>query len=563
MLKKYHWFDKSIHRMDSYETSKINTKRYKKIKQLLQNTYGYTSFKPKQYEIINRIVSGEDVCAILPTGYGKSITYQIPGIYLDKPAIIISPLISLMDDQRHTLDEIGITSCCYNSTVTQKSVLQKDILNGKYQFVYITPESLVTMSDFLLRLKESIGISLIAIDEAHCISSYGFDFRKAYRKITFLKDILPDTPILAVTATATKEVGRDICRVLRLDTDIPMKTSFDRPNLYIEFSKKGRRVEDDIVPIIDRYRKKNIIIYCLTKKETDKIYDILKAKDMDVGRYHSGVDHEEKSETHKKFLEGEIKIVVATIAFGMGINKSDVRVVIHYGSPKNIEGYYQEIGRAGRDGKKSYCYTFWNFRDFKIQEMFIHQSNADPAYKKTQNRLLDQMKAFVTAENTCQRKLLLEYFGDKYPGSCDFCGNCCTKHIDANKPRVDSTKQNVHREAKLIIGLIEALKKNFGCLMYINILRGSKNKKMTKDMIESKYYGKGKDKSVNWWKELIDNLVRLGYLQLVYSIGSGFSVQLLKVTQRGIVWASSVDLEGILDDIIVEKLDPISMVECT
>ncbi len=544
--------------MDSYEKSKMFTKRYKKIKTLLKMVYGYEDFREKQYEVINRIVSGEDVCMIARTGFGKSSCFQIPALYLDKPAVIISPLISLMDDQRMILDELGISSCCYNSNVANKSQMKRDILQLKYKFIYITPESVVNMKDFLVTLEEKHGISLIAIDEAHCISSYGFDFRKAYRELTLFKEILPSVPILAVTATATKVVGKDICKVLGFKNHEPIKTSFDRPNLFLNVRLKGKNIDSDIVPIIKEHDGKSIIIYCLTKKETSKIADILKMHKIKCGIYHAGLDPDKKTKAHEDFMLNKTKIIAATIAFGMGINKSDVRVVIHYGSPKNIEGYYQEIGRAGRDGKKSYCYAFYNFRDFKVQEAFIANSN-DRSYQKTQKDLLEQMKRYMTT-NRCRREILLEYFDEDADEKCNFCDNCCGTHKDSDVKIVE-TEQDVRKEAKMIIDLIESIKtKNFGIGMYINILRGSANKNITSEMKKNKNYGKGKHRSVAWWKEMSDNLIQQGFLQQVYLKGGYFTSQIVKATRQGIDWAVMADLNDFMGGLNNIQLKPMKMI---
>jgi RecQ family ATP-dependent DNA helicase len=544
--------------MDQYEKSKMFTKRYTKIKTLLKITYGYESFRSKQYEIINRIICGEDVCAIMPTGMGKSLCYQIPALYIDKPAIIISPLISLMDDQRLILEEMGISSCCYNSNVINKNQMKKDIMQCKYKFIYITPESIINMKDFLEKLEDVQGISLIAIDEAHCISSYGFDFRKSYRELAFFKEILPKIPILAVTATATNIVGKDICKVLGFKNDVPIKTSFDRPNLFLEVRKKSKNIGSDIVPIIKKYSGKSIIIYCLTKKETAKVSEILKVHKFDCGIYHAGINADVKTQTHHDFIKDKTKIIVATIAFGMGINKSNVRVVIHYGAPKNIEGYYQEIGRAGRDGKKAYCYAFYNFGDFKVQERFIANSN-DILYQKNQLRLLEQMKRYVLTKQ-CRRQILLEYFDEKAEDKCDFCDNCCGTHKETNE-EIAPTEQDVQKEAKLLIDLVETVKnKSYGIGMYINILRGSKNKKITSIMCKSNFYGAGKHRSAIWWKEMSDNLVKQGFLQQVYLKGSHYSVQVIKVTKEGLTWANMADLNGFLDGINILQLQPMKMV---
>jgi len=545
--------------MDSYEKSKRKTSRHKKIIKLLNTVYGYDSFKPKQYEIINRIINKEDVCAILPTGYGKSLTYQMPALYLGIPAIVISPLISLMDDQRMILDKLGITSCCYNSSIPDRSKMRTEIMQGKYQFVYITPEALVKMAVFLQKLEDVQGISLIAIDEAHCISSYGFDFRKSYRELTFLKDILPEIPILAVTATATSMVGTDICKVLGMNTKTPIMTSFDRPNLFLEARTKSANIWRDIGTIIEERKNQSIIIYCLTRKETEKIAEVLKTHNIKCGVYHAGLDVDDKMETHNNFINDKIKCIVATIAFGMGINKSNVRMVIHYGAPKNIEGYYQEIGRAGRDGKAAHCYTFYNMRDFKIQENFIaNSSSQDPNYIKHQMKLLEKMRKYITTK-TCRRKLLLEYFDESPDDTCDNCDNCCHTHDGEKVETLVKTHQNVQQEAKLLLDLIESIKdRSFGLGMYINIIRGSQNKAISAALTKSKYYGKGKHKSMNWWKELGDNLVTMGYLVQVHIRGR-FMMQVTKVTKKGLMWANMTDLNDILGDTGIQQLGPIQM----
>jgi Werner syndrome ATP-dependent helicase len=543
--------------MDEYEKSKIHTKRYRKIKKIINIVYGFDNFRSKQYEIINRIINGEDVCAIMPTGIGKSLCYQIPAIYLNKPAIIISPLISLMDDQKMNLNDLGISSCCYNSNVLNKLQMRKDILQYKYQIIYITPESIITVKNFLVDLEKKLGISLIAIDEAHCISSYGFDFRKSYRELTFIKEILPNIPILAVTATATEVVSKDICKVLCLKNYTLIKTSFNRPNLYLEVNHKNR-MENDIIPIVQKFHNQSIIIYCLTKKNTVKISEILKTHKITCGIYHADLDDEEKKRTHRRFIRNKIKVVVATIAFGMGINKMDVRAIIHYGAPKNIEGYYQEIGRAGRDGDKAYCYAFYNNQDFIIQKGFIANCN-DLVYQKNQLVLLEKMKHYVNTKQ-CRRKVLLEYFGEKFVDECNFCDNCCGKDENVITHKVIKNKQDVQKEAKLLIELIESLKKNYGLGTYINILRGSNNKNISPIARSCKYYGAGTHRSIAWWKELGEHLIKIGFLQQYHIQGNRFAIPVIRVTKDGVIWSNMSELNGLLGGLNIPRLEPIEMI---
>lgn len=542
--------------MDQYEKSKILTKRYKKIKKLLNIIYGYDSFRPHQYQIINRVINGEDVCAVQPTGAGKSICFQIPALYLDKTALVITPLIALMDDQRFILKELGISSCCYNSQVQNKMQLRNEILQGKYKFVYITPESATSMKDFFVKLHDQSGISLIAIDEAHCISSYGFDFRKAYREITFFKEILPMVPILALTATATQTVAEDICRVLGFNHIDYIQSSFDRPNLYIKVDKKNKKIDADIIPLLKKHDGK-CIIYCLTKKETVKIADILKAHKIKCGIYYSDLDADEKCKTHVDFIKNNIRVVACTLAFGMGINIPDIRMVIHYGSPKTIEGYYQEIGRAGRDGKKSYCYTFYGEQDFMMQKSFIADCRNE-AYQQVQTKMLERIMSYMRSRR-CRRQIILEYFGDIAPDNCGFCDNCCNDHNNKLACEIQTT-QIVEAEAKMLINLVESLSpRAFGILMYIDILRGSASKKITADMKKNSYYGKGKHRSIVWWKEMSENLIGQGFLQTACLRGGGFMRNIIKTTKKGINWATMSELGELFGDFNENVLEPMVM----
>jgi RecQ family ATP-dependent DNA helicase len=527
--------------LDDYERSKFKTKRYKKIIKLLENTFGYSQFRPKQYEIINSIIQQKDICAVLPTGYGKSLTFILPALYLEKSAIVISPLISLMNDQRIILDELGITSCCYNSTVPDRDNLQEQILEGCYQIIYITPESAIKILPLFQMLDEMVGISLIAIDEAHCISSYGHDFRKDYREIYIFKELLPNVPILAVTATATVQVGKDICKVLGFTDKNLIKSSFDRPNLYLQVNTKSTDIARDIIPIVEKYCDEPVIIYCLTRKNTEKIAELLISNNIDCGIYHSGLEASIKDQAHRNFLDGTVNVIAATIAFGMGINKSNVRAIIHYGSPRNIEGYYQEIGRAGRDGKPSFCYTFYNDGDFRIQRRFIADMQ-NIKYRKSQEEMLNKMHDYLRT-GLCRRRKLLHYFAENHPGNCGKCDNC--NNVARLPSSIKTYKQDVMPYAKLLIELMCSMEQNYGMTMYINILRGSKNKNITKAIAKNKYYDTGKAKSAKWWKEMASNLSETGIIHTVY-IAGGIGAQYVEPTIEGLKLVEDNHIEELL-----------------
>jgi Werner syndrome ATP-dependent helicase len=532
--------DIDIDDIDQYEKSRQHKKRYKKIKKILLKKFGYSYFRNDQYKIINNILNNKDVTAVLPTGYGKSLCFQLPSLYRKKPVIVISPLISLMKDQKELMDNIDVKTCCYNSQISNKNKieLEKEIKTGIYSIIYITPESIEHHPEFITSIKDSIGISLFAIDEAHCISSYGFDFRPSYQKLNILRTLAPDIPILALTATATDRVINDINSSLKMN-GITVKLPYDRNNLTIYVKDCDIRTLPAIYEML-KDKTGSHIVYCVTKKNTEKIYEYMKSKKMKVGYYHAGMKTEDRDKTQTKFIKNEYNIIIATVAFGMGINKPDVRTVIHYGCPSSIESYYQEIGRAGRDGKPSECYLYYSMNDFKIQELFIDRINSKPEYKKIKNQMLGTMIDFTCTKN-CRKKVILEYFGDKTIFPKDNCGKCdnCIKqksesieNINTNTNTIDTNiiKQNGN-EIYILLNIIRDVNCGLGLNNIIGIIRGSKAKG-----IDSRYYGHKLYNSRNrlmppWWKNIFGILKDTGYIDM-FSIDRMIKVP--QITKKGL-----------------------------
>ncbi|VBB18746.1 ATP-dependent helicase homolog [Yasminevirus sp. GU-2018] len=513
--------------MDAYEKANLNTEKYKKAKRLLKANFGHDNFKPYQYKIIDGIVSGKDVVAVMPTGYGKSLCFQMPPLITGEVAIVISPLIALMADQKMILDKLGMSSCCYNSTLSQKKKkeVEDGLVNGAYHILYITPESLVSCSKLIDRIYESQGICMIAIDEAHCLSSYGFDFRPKYREIVNTRKILRGVPVLAVTATATDKVIADIQTVMEMKNHDLIKTSFDRPNLTINVKMYSQNTLDQIVKILQD-ADGPAIVYCLTKNDTETMAESLRVAGVEAKAYHSGLNKNERFETQEQFMNGEYRCITATIAFGMGINKPDIRTVIHYGCPQNIESYYQEIGRAGRDGKESSCYLFYKQKDFIIQQRFINEIK-DARYKQVRNNLLQVISSYVNT-NSCRRKYILNYFGQKTDDiTCGKCDNC-------NVVQQKVSKKDEHKLFQVLstVLTIQVTKGySFGMSTLVLILKGSSAQKVQKWMKDLAYFGSMKNDPVKQVNEFIHKAVELGYLE-DHDVGG--CVRVLRCTDYGI-----------------------------
>jgi ATP-dependent DNA helicase RecQ len=482
---------------------------------ILKKVFGYEKFRPLQEEIINRTINGKDSFVLMPTGGGKSICFQIPALVLDGITIVVSPLISLMKDQVQALKSNGIKADFFNSSISsqeENEVINKAI-NGDLQLLYLSPEKLISVRNTWL---QQLNIKLVAIDEAHCVSMWGHDFRPEYTQLKVFRNSLPEVPFMALTATADKSARKDIEEQLGLTNSKLFISSFDRKNLSIEVRgqvQKKKKLQE-IVNFIKRRKDESGIIYCLSRKNTEEVATYLKQDGHSVAFYHAGMNHEEREKTQTDFINDDTKIIVATIAFGMGIDKSNVRFVIHYNLPKNLEGYYQEIGRAGRDGLPSETMLYYNMRDFVLYSQFA-DAGANTAMQKEK---LNRMLQFAEAKS-CRRKILLSYFGEHLTENCGNCDVC------ENPPK---DFEGTILSQKALSG-IARMKEKDGITMLINVLRGSNNADIhTKQYFNLKTYGIGKDISFFDWRDYIIQMANQGLIEIMYAESSA-----LKITPIG------------------------------
>ena len=490
------------------------------LTEVLKENFGFDKFKGDQEAVIRNLLAGNDAFVLMPTGGGKSLCYQLPSLVMEGTAIVISPLIALMKNQvdaiRNLNEDDGVAHFL-NSSLTKQAIeeVKEDVLSGKTKLLYVAPESLTKEEN--VEFLKSVKISFYAIDEAHCISEWGHDFRPEYRRIRPIMNEIGRAPIIALTATATTKVRDDIKKNLGIQDAPDFKSSFNRPNLYYEVRSKTKDVDKDIIKFIKANPGKSGIIYCLSRKKVEELAEILQTNEISAKAYHAGMDSAMRSQTQDDFIMEKIDVIVATIAFGMGIDKPDVRYVIHYDIPKSLEGYYQETGRAGRDGGEGQCITFYNNKDLQKLEKFLEGKPLAEQYIGRQ--LLRETTAYAES-SVCRRKLLLHYFGESYDvENCGNCDNC-----------LNPKKQVEAKELlETVIEAVLALKENFQADYVIDVLLG----KETADIIshnhdELECFGCGDDEDDKRWNAVIRQALIAGYLDKdVENYG------LIKVTKQG------------------------------
>ncbi|MBF1751007.1 MAG: DNA helicase RecQ [Veillonella sp.] len=472
--------------------------------QLLQTYFGYTSFRPAQEAPVESLLKNEDVVAIMPTGAGKSICFQIPALCKSGLTVVFSPLISLMKDQVDGLVDQNIPAALINSTLTQTEFNKTmyDVRSGNIKLLYIAPERLG--SNFFCNVLRSMPISQVIVDEAHCISQWGHDFRPSYRLIGDWLASLPKRPVVgAFTATATKAVENDIKTLLGLDHANVYVTGFDRPNLSFSVVRTPKRM-DYVVDYVRRHGHENGIIYCSTRKDVERVYDNLTRAGIQTGYYHAGLSDEMRKDMQNKYAFDQLQVMVATNAFGMGIDKSNVRYVLHYQMPRNMESYYQEAGRAGRDGAPAECILLYSGQDVRVHKYLIEQGHLEPQREQVELRKLQSMIDYCFC-STCLRKYMLAYFGEIVPWlECSNCSSCNTK----------GERVNVTKEAKAIFRAIIATEERYGASMISSIVRGERTDRITRAGLDAlSVFGYLSDVGDKEIKGLIQQFVASGYLR--------------------------------------------------
>ncbi len=494
---------------------------------VLKKSFGFEAFRPMQGKIIQAVYQQQDALVLMPTGGGKSICFQIPAITLPGTCVVISPLISLMKDQVEALQANGIRAAFLNSSLPggDQQATENLFCQGELDLLYVSPEKLLSPS--FLSMLGRVRLNLFAIDEAHCISSWGHDFRPEYTRLITLRKKFPDIPLIALTATADKVTRRDIIRQLGLREPAVFIDSFDRPNLYLEV-RPGQQRKQQIIRFLEKHPDQSGIIYCLSRKSTERIAESLTDKGFRAEAYHAGLSDRDRSAVQERFTMDETPIICATIAFGMGIDKSNVRWVIHYNLPKNLESYYQQIGRAGRDGVRADTMLFYSYGDVAVLKDIFGDNEGDREEVKLAK--LQRMQEFAESLN-CRRRTLLAYFGQEYSGQCGHCDIC------RHPPQYfDGTRQ-----AQMALSAVYRLREKEATRMVINVLRGSG----ARDLLDKGYqhiktYGVGRKIPFSEWQYYVRQLLNMGYLELAYD--EGLALKLTPASQRVLFEGEKVDL---------------------
>jgi ATP-dependent DNA helicase RecQ len=486
------------------------------LKERLKEIFGYSQFRGNQETIIRNLLDGKNTFVIMPTGAGKSLCYQLPAMVTDGLAIVISPLIALMKNQVDQMNAYGVNARFMNSTLSKGEItrLKKDCMNGDVKLLYVAPESL--NKEETIEFLKKVNVSFVAIDEAHCISEWGHDFRPEYRRIKSMIQNLGDMPVIALTATATPKVQIDIQKNLQMEEADVFISSFNRKNLYYEVRPK-KETKKQLIKFLKENKGKSGVIYCLSRKKVEEIAQLINVNGFKAAPYHAGLDPDVRMKNQDDFLNEEVDIIVATIAFGMGIDKPDVRFVVHYDVPKSLEGYYQETGRSGRDGLEGHCLMFYSHNDLNKLEKF----NKDKPVQERENaRILLQEMEYYAESPVCRRRQLLHYFGEEYKQeNCGMCDNCVHP-----RERFDGTEA-----VKLVLRATRLTNERFGLNHLVHVVRGVEDEYVKSyGHFDLDVYGQGKDEDADYWKSVIRQTLIYQYLEKdIDNIGA------LRVTKKG------------------------------
>ncbi|MBC7864057.1 MAG: DNA helicase RecQ [Bacteroidia bacterium] len=490
----------------------------KNSSEILKDYFGYSSFRQEQEQIIQNILLGKDSLVLMPTGGGKSICYQVPALMLPGITLVISPLISLMKDQVDALKANGIKAEFLNSSLNFKQEQQvlENCKKGKLKLLYLSPEKAISSLNTFI---PELDLSLIAIDEAHCVSNWGHDFRPEYRQLNLLREKKPDIPLVALTATADKLTKNDILNLLGLKEPLQFVSSFDRPNLSLKVNKgySGRDKLRDIISIIQKHKKECGIIYCTSRRSTEKLAEDLNSSGIKACSYHAGMEAKDRTDVQEKFINDDTQVVCATIAFGMGIDKSNVRFVMHYNLPKSMESFYQEIGRGGRDGMPCKTVLYYSYNDLIMLKGFAEKSGQPEINLEKLKRIQEYAEA-----GNCRRRILLNYFGENLRENCGNCDMCKT-------PATKKDGSEIGQKALSALLRVDAIKVKVGLHLLTDVLRGMQHKEIYEKKLNLvKTYGAGKEFSAREWNNYILQMIQLGMIEIAYDEGST-----LKITEYG------------------------------